>query len=162
MAFCQLIISDFFILPLFSKAVRPVYQFTFFTVVSLLWFQTIQEWETVFLIASLIHFGGVTFYGIFASGEKQPWADPPETPDAPKTPPAFPPPPPGYSYGGGGPSTTGAGGAGGAASRAAEMSSYGATTAVNELYQTKVEMVQIPTVSLEDIYQNGFVRERNH
>jgi ACS family sodium-dependent inorganic phosphate cotransporter-like MFS transporter 6/7/8 len=115
----------------------------------------------VFLIASLIHFGGVTFYGIFASGEKQPWADPPETPDAPKTPPAFPPqppPPPGYSYGGGPSATSGAG----AASRPAEISSYGATTAVNELYQTKVEMVQIPTVSLEDIYQNGFVRERNH
>jgi len=27
-------------------------------------------------VASLIHFGGVIFYGIFASGEKQPWADP--------------------------------------------------------------------------------------
>ena len=32
----------------------------------------------VFLIASLIHFMGVIFYAIFASGEKQPWADPPE------------------------------------------------------------------------------------
>jgi ACS family sodium-dependent inorganic phosphate cotransporter-like MFS transporter 6/7/8 len=32
----------------------------------------------VFLVASLIHFGGVIFYGIFASGEKQPWADPKE------------------------------------------------------------------------------------
>ena len=31
----------------------------------------------MFLIASLIHFGGVIFYGLFASGEKQPWADPP-------------------------------------------------------------------------------------
>jgi ACS family sodium-dependent inorganic phosphate cotransporter-like MFS transporter 6/7/8 len=30
------------------------------------------------LIASIIHFGGVIFYGIFASGEKQPWADPKE------------------------------------------------------------------------------------
>nr|KAG5698662.1 hypothetical protein BaRGS_003176 [Batillaria attramentaria] len=35
------------------------------------------QWQTVFLIASLIHFGGVIFYAIFASGEKQPWADPP-------------------------------------------------------------------------------------
>ena len=120
-----------------------------------------EEWETVFLIASLIHFGGVTFYGIFASGEKQPWADPPDTPDAPKTPPAFPPPPTGYGYvGGSGPPA--ASGGGSAASRPLDMSSYGATTAVNELYQTKVEMVQIPTVSLDDIYQNGFVRERNH
>ena len=30
----------------------------------------------MFLIASIIHFGGVIFYGIFASGEKQPWANP--------------------------------------------------------------------------------------
>ena len=30
----------------------------------------------MFLIASLIHFAGVVFYGIFASGEKQDWADP--------------------------------------------------------------------------------------
>ncbi|GFR69333.1 vesicular glutamate transporter [Elysia marginata] len=36
-----------------------------------------SEWQYVFLIASLIHFAGVIFYGIFASGEKQPWADPP-------------------------------------------------------------------------------------
>ena len=46
-------------------------------------FQTTKEWETVFLIASLIHFAGVTFYGIFASGEKQSWADPP--PEDPQT-----------------------------------------------------------------------------
>lgn len=37
---------------------------------------TRTEWSHVFLIASLIHFAGVIFYGIFASGEKQPWADP--------------------------------------------------------------------------------------
>jgi ACS family sodium-dependent inorganic phosphate cotransporter-like MFS transporter 6/7/8 len=36
----------------------------------------------VFLIASLLHFGGVIFYGIFASGEKQPWADPKDELDA--------------------------------------------------------------------------------
>ncbi|KAA3681929.1 MFS transporter, ACS family, solute carrier family 17, member 6/7/8 [Paragonimus westermani] len=35
-------------------------------------------WAIVFLIASLVHFAGVTFYALFASGEKQPWA---ETPD---------------------------------------------------------------------------------
>ena len=38
--------------------------------------QSSEEWESVFLIASLIHFGGVIFYGVFASGEKQDWADP--------------------------------------------------------------------------------------
>ena len=107
----------------------------------------------MFLIASLIHFAGVTFYGIFASGEKQPWADPPEdddlrTPPAVKSPPppSAPPQPPS---------------AAGASAGAAELSSYGATTGLGELYQTKVEMVQIPTVSLDDICQNGFVRERN-
>ena len=38
--------------------------------------KTREEWSHVFLIASLIHFGGVIFYGIFASGEKQEWANP--------------------------------------------------------------------------------------
>jgi hypothetical protein len=39
--------------------------------------QTAEEWEKVFLIAAVIHICGVVFYAIFASGEKQPWADPP-------------------------------------------------------------------------------------
>lgn len=30
----------------------------------------------MFLIAALVHYGGVIFYGAFASGEKQEWADP--------------------------------------------------------------------------------------
>ena len=33
------------------------------------------EWSHVFLIASSIHFMGVIFYAIFASGELQPWAE---------------------------------------------------------------------------------------
>uniref|UniRef100_A0A8C5GI27 Vesicular glutamate transporter 1 n=1 Tax=Gouania willdenowi TaxID=441366 RepID=A0A8C5GI27_GOUWI len=37
--------------------------------------KTREEWQGVFLIASLVHYGGVIFYGLFASGEKQPWAD---------------------------------------------------------------------------------------
>ncbi|TSM52273.1 Vesicular glutamate transporter 2.2 [Bagarius yarrelli] len=41
--------------------------------------KTREEWQNVFLIASLVHYGGVVFYGIFASGEQQPWADPEET-----------------------------------------------------------------------------------
>ncbi|VEL33130.1 unnamed protein product [Protopolystoma xenopodis] len=41
------------------------------------------SWANVFLIASLIHFAGVVFYAIFASGEKQAWADIPE--DASRT-----------------------------------------------------------------------------
>ncbi|PWA21936.1 hypothetical protein CCH79_00015646 [Gambusia affinis] len=40
--------------------------------------RTREEWQGVFLIASLVHYGGVIFYGIFASGEKQPWAEPEE------------------------------------------------------------------------------------
>ncbi|KAK6017860.1 hypothetical protein OSTOST_16610, partial [Ostertagia ostertagi] len=30
----------------------------------------------VFLLASLIHFTGITFYAIYASGELQEWAEP--------------------------------------------------------------------------------------
>eukprot|EP00062_Callorhinchus_milii_P027535 gi/632990948/ref/XP_007884405.1/ PREDICTED: vesicular glutamate transporter 1-like [Callorhinchus milii] len=40
-----------------------------------------EEWQYVFLIASLVHYGGVIFYGLFASGEKQPWAEPEELSD---------------------------------------------------------------------------------
>lgn len=43
--------------------------------------QTIEEWQDVFIIAGLIHFCGVIFYGIFASGELQPWAEPPPLPE---------------------------------------------------------------------------------
>ncbi|XP_069479595.1 vesicular glutamate transporter 2 [Ambystoma mexicanum] len=43
--------------------------------------KTREEWQYVFLIAALVHYGGVLFYGIFASGEKQPWADPEQTSD---------------------------------------------------------------------------------
>uniref|UniRef100_A0A8C7LRB3 Solute carrier family 17 member 6 n=2 Tax=Salmoninae TaxID=504568 RepID=A0A8C7LRB3_ONCMY len=43
--------------------------------------KTREEWQWVFLIAALVHYGGVIFYGIFASGEKQPWADPELTSD---------------------------------------------------------------------------------
>ncbi|CAD5113934.1 DgyrCDS3096 [Dimorphilus gyrociliatus] len=39
--------------------------------------KTVKGWEHVFLTAALIHFAGITFYGIFASGDKQHWADPP-------------------------------------------------------------------------------------
>uniref|UniRef100_A0A8R1ID49 Major facilitator superfamily (MFS) profile domain-containing protein n=1 Tax=Caenorhabditis japonica TaxID=281687 RepID=A0A8R1ID49_CAEJA len=33
-------------------------------------------WTRVFLLASLIHFTGVTFYAVYASGELQEWAEP--------------------------------------------------------------------------------------
>lgn len=36
-------------------------------------------WVTVFLLASLIHFTGITFYAIYASGELQDWAEPKES-----------------------------------------------------------------------------------
>ncbi|XP_039551984.1 vesicular glutamate transporter 1-like [Passer montanus] len=39
--------------------------------------KTREEWQWVFLIAALVHYGGVAFYGAFASGEPQPWAEPP-------------------------------------------------------------------------------------
>ena len=44
--------------------------------VSLLQFNMQKEWRWVFLIAAIIHYLGIIFYGIFASGEKQDWANP--------------------------------------------------------------------------------------
>ncbi|KRZ05455.1 Vesicular glutamate transporter 3 [Trichinella zimbabwensis] len=35
-------------------------------------------WVTVLLTAGLIHFTGITFYAFFASGEQQPWSEPPD------------------------------------------------------------------------------------
>uniref|UniRef100_UPI00398E5B97 vesicular glutamate transporter 3 n=1 Tax=Pristiophorus japonicus TaxID=55135 RepID=UPI00398E5B97 len=43
--------------------------------------KTREEWQNVFVIASMVHYSGVIFYGIFASGEKQDWADPETTSD---------------------------------------------------------------------------------
>ncbi|CAK9810748.1 Vesicular glutamate transporter 1 [Anthophora quadrimaculata] len=34
------------------------------------------SWRNVFIIAACVHIFGITFYGIFCSGELQPWADP--------------------------------------------------------------------------------------
>lgn len=33
-------------------------------------------WTIVFTIAACVHLSGITFYGIFASGDMQPWAEP--------------------------------------------------------------------------------------
>ncbi|XP_069048885.1 vesicular glutamate transporter 3 [Lepisosteus oculatus] len=41
--------------------------------------KTREEWQNVFVIASMVHYTGVIFYAIFASGEKQDWADPEST-----------------------------------------------------------------------------------
>ncbi|KAK0152315.1 Vesicular glutamate transporter 3 [Merluccius polli] len=38
--------------------------------------KTRLEWQNVFVIASMVHYTGVIFYAIFASGEEQEWADP--------------------------------------------------------------------------------------
>lgn len=40
-----------------------------------------EEWSNVFELAGTIHFLGVIFYAIFASGELQPWAEPPSDPN---------------------------------------------------------------------------------
>ncbi|KAJ8922636.1 hypothetical protein NQ315_007668 [Exocentrus adspersus] len=37
--------------------------------------RTKEEWRIVFIISAMIHYSGIIFYGIFASGELQPWAD---------------------------------------------------------------------------------------
>ncbi|XP_056273115.1 vesicular glutamate transporter 3 [Pseudoliparis swirei] len=41
--------------------------------------KTRLEWQHVFVIASMVHYTGVIFYAIFASGEQQVWADPETT-----------------------------------------------------------------------------------
>ena len=100
--------------------------------------QTVQEWETVFLIASMIHFCGVIFYAIFASGEKQPWADPPEGDKSPEE------------------KIVDAQGA--TEISLEQFSTYGTTTTQSgDLYQTKEELVQVPGT---DVYLNGFVKDR--
>ena len=99
-------------------------------------FQTRDEWETVFLIASLVHFIGVIFYGIFASGEKQSWADPPpEEIERRKS-----------QYSLGAPVVC-----------ASKMASYGATTD-NNMFQTKEEFVQ---VEAKGDYLNGDIKDRD-
>nr|CAI5869702.1 unnamed protein product [Callosobruchus analis] len=35
-----------------------------------------EEWRIVLIISAFIHYAGIIFYGVFASGELQPWADP--------------------------------------------------------------------------------------
>ncbi|XP_059478768.1 vesicular glutamate transporter 1 [Neocloeon triangulifer] len=35
-----------------------------------------ESWKTAFILAACVHFFGVTFYAIFASGELQSWAEP--------------------------------------------------------------------------------------
>ncbi|XP_019877984.2 vesicular glutamate transporter 1 [Aethina tumida] len=37
--------------------------------------KTRDEWREVFIISAVIHYLGIIFYAIFASGELQPWAD---------------------------------------------------------------------------------------
>uniref|UniRef100_A0A3B4Z2J1 Solute carrier family 17 member 8 n=1 Tax=Seriola lalandi dorsalis TaxID=1841481 RepID=A0A3B4Z2J1_SERLL len=41
--------------------------------------QTRLEWQNVFVIAAMVHYSGVIFYAIFASGEQQDWANPEST-----------------------------------------------------------------------------------
>ena len=36
--------------------------------------QSREDWQTVVIIASVVHFIGITFYAIYASGELQDWA----------------------------------------------------------------------------------------
>ncbi|CAH1127375.1 unnamed protein product [Ceutorhynchus assimilis] len=37
---------------------------------------TKEQWRVLIILSAFIHYGGIIFYGIFASGELQPWADP--------------------------------------------------------------------------------------
>jgi len=42
--------------------------------------QTIEAWRTVFYIAAAVYAFATIFYGIFGSGELQPWAKQSESP----------------------------------------------------------------------------------
>lgn len=103
------------------------------------------EWETVFLIASMIHFIGVIFYAIFASGEKQSWADP----DDEDMPAEMKPPltaaltTPGVGGGPGVGGQLGTGGSGSVGSTGDKFLTYG-TTKSSDLYLTKLELIQRP------------------
>lgn len=37
--------------------------------------QTPEEWQAVFYIAGGVYLAGAVFYGLFASGDRQKWAD---------------------------------------------------------------------------------------
>lgn len=105
----------------------------------------------MFLIASFIHFGGVIFYAIFASGEKQPWADPPDDEADPEE--------------------TAINAMKGpndvclqekktsspSAAAAAAAGAYGSTGDISDIYRTTTETVQVPGT---DVYLNGFVKDR--
>ncbi|KFM81542.1 Vesicular glutamate transporter 1, partial [Stegodyphus mimosarum] len=120
-----------------------------------------DEWQKVFLIASLIHFSGVTFYAIFASGEKQPWAEPPaELEEGPSWNPLE----NAFKDSSGAPKQNG-----GPPLSYAEATtsltetqppSYGsATQEWQPVYETKQEMVQQPST---DRYMHGSVEEREY
>jgi ACS family sodium-dependent inorganic phosphate cotransporter len=41
--------------------------------------QTPEEWQAVFYIAGGVYLAGAVFYGLFASGDRQKWADIPDS-----------------------------------------------------------------------------------
>lgn len=102
--------------------------------------QTIAEWETVYLIASVIHFLGVTFYAIFASGEMQPWAEPTDDDDDEDN------------------------AKEGKASPVNKASTYGTTSeevgGAAALYQTNLELIQRPADQTDIMYSNGSACEQ--
>ncbi|GFR16010.1 vesicular glutamate transporter 1 [Trichonephila clavata] len=122
--------------------------------------ETAESWQRVFIIASCIHFGGVIFYALFASGEKQAWAEPPSEEEAPSWNPlenAF-----GDVKQNGGPhyneATT-------ALTADQPPPSYGSTITdyayqqQAPVYETQPEMVQEPST---DRYMHGTVEEREY
>ncbi|GFW18864.1 vesicular glutamate transporter 2 [Trichonephila clavipes] len=121
--------------------------------------ETAESWQRVFIIASCIHFGGVIFYALFASGEKQAWAEPPSEEEGPSWNPlenAF-----GDVKQNGGPhyneATT-------ALTADQPPPSYGSTITdyayqQQPVYETQPEMVQEPST---DRYMHGTVEEREY
>lgn len=58
-----------------SISCRPEYTSYLFMIMQDQLEKAITEWREVFLMGATVHFVGITIYGIFASGDLQPWAD---------------------------------------------------------------------------------------
>ncbi|XP_015911653.1 vesicular glutamate transporter 1 isoform X2 [Parasteatoda tepidariorum] len=128
--------------------------------------ETADEWQKVFLIASSIHFAGVIFYALFASGEKQPWAEPPEDEEGPSWNPlaeAFNSDGSGVIKQNGGPPAFSSDTATTALTGDQPPPSYGATVTdyyqQPPLYETQQEMVQQPST---DRYMHGGIDDREY
>lgn len=110
----------------------------------------------MFIIAGMIHFGGVIFYALFASGELQEWAEPKQPPE--NLQPAWNPLEPGFK---GNPNQQIQNGNVQDGFADYNQTSYGTTGDVQQtsFYQTRPEYGQ-PTAT--DRYMHGTIEDREY